>query len=82
MRGWVERPDAIRVEAWDEKGEKQDFTLEGFPAVVMQHECDHLDGILYVDRIEDTTRFAYEEEANRFLDLAGEDLEEEEESEG
>jgi len=82
LRGWVERPDTIRVEAWNEKGEKQDFTLEGFPAVVLQHECDHLDGILYVDRIEDTTRFAYEEEANRFLDLAGEDLDEEEESEG
>jgi len=82
MRGWVERPDAIRIEAWNEKGEKLDFTLEGFPAVVMQHECDHLDGILYVDRIEDMTRFAYEEEANRFLDLAGDDLEEEEESEG
>ena len=81
MRGWVERPDAIRVEAWDEKGEKQDFTLEGFPAVVMQHECDHLDGILYVDRIEDMTRFAYEEEADRFLDLTGEDLDEDEESE-
>ena len=79
MRGWVERPDRIRVEAWNEKGELQDFTLEGFPAVVMQHECDHLDGVLYVDRIEDTTRFAYEEEAARFLDLAGEDLEGEDE---
>ena len=82
MRGWVERPAAVRVEAWDEKGEKQDFTLEGFPAVVIQHECDHLDGILYVDRIEDTTRFAFEEEASRFLDLAGADLEAEEESGG
>jgi peptide deformylase len=45
----------------------------------MQHECDHLDGVLYVDRIEDTTRFAYEEEAARYLDLAGGDLEGEEE---
>ncbi len=47
--------------------------------MVMQHECDHLDGILYVDRIEDMTRFAYEEEADRFLDLTGEDLEDQEE---
>ena len=62
-----------------EKGETVEFELEGFPAIVMQHECDHLDGVLYVDRIEDTTRFAYEEEAARFLDLAGEDLEGEEE---
>jgi len=82
LRGWVERPDKVRIEAWNEKGEKLDFTLEGFPAVVMQHEVDHLDGVLYVDRIEDTTRFAYEEEAARFLDLAGDELEAEEGSGG
>jgi len=77
MRGWVERPASVRIEALNEKGEKLDFTLEGFPAVVIQHECDHLDGVLYVDRIEDTTKFAYEEEAERYLDIAGEDLEDE-----
>jgi len=82
MRGWVERPASIRVAAWNEKGEKLDFSLEGFPAVVVQHECDHLDGILYVDRIEDTTKFAYEEEAERFLDMVGEDMEEDEEPAG
>ena len=75
MRGWVERPQGIRVTAWNERGEKNEFTLEGFPAVVTQHECDHLDGVLYVDRIEDMTRFAYEEEAERFLDLAESDME-------
>ena len=75
MRGWVERPQGIRVTAWNERGEKQEFTLEGFSAVVTQHECDHLDGVLYVDRIEDMTRFAYEEEAERFLDLAESDME-------
>jgi peptide deformylase len=77
MRGWVERPASIKVVAFNEKGEKLDFALEGFPAVVMQHECDHLDGILYVDRIEDTTKFAYEEEAERYLDLEGQDLDDE-----
>ena len=82
MRGWVERPASIKVVAWNEKGEKIDFALEGFPAVVIQHECDHLDGILYVDRIEDTTKFAYEEEAERFLDMAGQDMEEDEEPAG
>lgn len=75
MRGWVERPQEIRVTAWNERGEKNEFTLEGYPAVVIQHECDHLDGVLYVDRIEDMTRFAYEEEAERFLDLAEPDME-------
>ena len=73
LRGWVERPASIEVTAWNEKGEKIDFALEGFPAVVIQHECDHLDGVLYVDRIEDMTRFGFEEEAERFLDLAGEE---------
>jgi peptide deformylase len=78
MRGWVERPASVKVTAWNEKGEKLDFALEGFPAVVIQHECDHLDGVLYVDRIEDTKRFAYEEEAERYLDLADQDMDEEE----
>ena len=36
LRGWVERPASIRVVAWNEKGEKIDFALEGFPAVVIQ----------------------------------------------
>ncbi len=67
LRGWVERPATIKVTAYDETGEQSEFTLEGFPAVVMQHECDHLEGILYVDRIEDMGRFSYEEEADRFL---------------
>lgn len=78
MRGWVERPALIQVKAYNAKGQVEEFTLEGFPAVVMQHECDHLDGILYVDRIEDMTRFGYEEEAARYLDLAGEEMEDEE----
>ena len=82
MRGWVERPASIKVAAWNEKGEKIDLSLEGFPAVVIQHECDHLDGILYVDRIEDMTKFAFEQEAERFLDTVGEDMEEEEEPAG
>jgi len=82
MRGWVERPASIKITAWNEKGEKTDFSLEGFPAVVIQHECDHLDGILYVDRIEDTTKFAYEDEAQRFLEMAELDMDEDEEPAG
>ena len=82
MRGWVERPASIKVAAWNEKGEKLDFALEGFPAVVLQHECDHLDGILYVDRIEDMTKFAFEEEAERFFEMADEDTEKDEEPAG
>lgn len=68
LRGWVERPDKINVRGFNEQAQKLDFDLDGYPAIVMQHECDHLDGVLYVDRIEDKAKFAFEEEANRYLD--------------
>jgi len=74
MRGWVERPQKVTVKAYDEQGKLSEFVLEGFPAVVMQHECDHLDGVLYVDRLADTRRFGFEEEAERFFDMHDEDL--------
>ncbi len=69
LRGYVERPAHIRVKAYNERGEEQEFELEGFPAVVMQHECDHLDGILYPDRVEDRSKLGFEEEVQRFHDL-------------
>ncbi len=68
LRGWVERPAKIRVKAYNEKGLQEEFVLDGFPAVVTQHECDHLDGVLYVDRISDMTRFGFEAEADRYLE--------------
>ncbi len=49
MRGLVERPDHIRVDALSRYGEPIAYELQGFPAVVTQHECDHLDGVLYID---------------------------------
>lgn len=73
LRGYVERSAHIRVKALNEKGERQEFELKGFPAVVMQHECDHLDGVLYVDRIEDMNKLGFEDEVHRFHDLGGGD---------
>ncbi len=73
LRGWVERPAKVRVKAYNEKGQLEEFDLEGFPAIVTQHECDHLQGVLYVDRITDMTRFAFEAESERFLDIDDED---------
>jgi len=78
LRGWVERPASVKVEAYDSTGEEVTFTLEGFPAVVIQHECDHLQGVLYVDRIKDMTKFAFEKEADRYFE---EDLDEDTEQE-
>jgi len=51
MRGLVERPDHVRVEALDRAGNPIAYELRGFPAVVVQHECDHLDGVIYVDKV-------------------------------
>jgi peptide deformylase len=73
MRGYVERPSAVDVKAFNEKGERVELALSGFPAVVVQHECDHLDGTLYVDRLKDSRLFAYEEEAERFLNVTREE---------
>lgn len=48
--GTVERPERIRIRALDMSGEEQTYDLSGFDAVVMCHECDHLEGILYTDK--------------------------------
>lgn len=50
-RGLVERPDSIRVESLDRDGDERILEISGHGAVVIQHECDHLDGTLYVDRM-------------------------------
>jgi peptide deformylase len=67
LRGFVERPQHIRVEALDLDGQPQAFELQGFPATVFQHEFDHLDGTLYIDRIADSRDLSFEEEFTRYL---------------
>ena len=65
LRGAVARPTKISVQALDRNGEQISLLLEGFSAVVAQHECDHLDGILYVDRVE-TQTLAYMDEYRKY----------------
>ena len=48
--GTVERPERIKITALDLDGNRQEYEFEGFDAVVMCHEYDHLDGILYTDK--------------------------------
>ena len=48
--GTVKRPEKITIQALDKDGKKQTYELEGFEAIVMCHENDHLDGILYTDK--------------------------------
>jgi peptide deformylase len=67
LRGFVERPQAIRVDYLDTAGNEQSLELEGFLATVFQHEFDHLDGKLYLDRLSDTRLLAFEEEFMRYL---------------
>lgn len=62
LRGLVPRFRNIRYQGYDEQGAPIDRTVNGFHARVVQHECDHLDGILYPMRIRDMTRFGFTEE--------------------
>jgi len=56
--GPVERPLEVELEGYNEKGEKRTVRADGFYARVLQHEIDHLDGILYVDRMKDMRSFS------------------------
>jgi peptide deformylase len=62
LRGSVPRHTRLRYTGLDPFGQPIDRTVEGFHARVVQHECDHLDGILYPQRIRDMTRFGFNEE--------------------
>jgi peptide deformylase len=62
MRGYVERPSHIIYRGFDQFGKLIECEAQGFHAVVVQHECDHLDGILYPSRIQDMSLFGFEEE--------------------
>jgi peptide deformylase len=59
MRGVVPRFLRLRYKGFDESGAEIDRTVEGFHARVVQHECDHLDGILYPMRMRDMSLFGF-----------------------
>jgi len=61
LRGVVPRWSRLRYEGFDAAGARIDRTVDGFHARVVQHECDHLWGILYPMRIKDFTRFGFTE---------------------
>jgi peptide deformylase len=70
MRGVVPRYARLRYAGVDQSGAAIDRTVSGFHARVVQHECDHLIGVLYPMRIRDLSRFGYTEVL--FPELAGE----------
>ena len=67
LRGWVERPQHIRVRHLDLQGQAREIEARGFLATIFQHEFDHLDGRLYVDRVTDSTRLVFEDEYVRYI---------------
>jgi peptide deformylase len=62
LRGLVPRYKRLRYRGSDQYGAPIDRTVADFHARVVQHECDHLDGVLYPQRIEDMTSFGFQEE--------------------
>ena len=66
MRGLVPRYQRIRYRGVDERGESFEREVDGFHARVVQHECDHLDGILYPMRVDNMREFGFEDELLRF----------------
>ena len=73
MRGWVPRWLALRYSGFDQAGRHFSRDVDGFHARVVQHEVDHLDGILYPRRIRDLTRFGFIDALFPGSDLADED---------
>jgi len=61
LRGLVTRHKNLRYTGFDQHGKPLDRTVSGFHARVVQHECDHLDGILYPMRLRDIRLLGFEE---------------------
>ena len=73
MRGWVPRWSRLKYAGFDQHGSRFERTVGGFHARVVQHECDHLDGILYPMRIRDLSKFGFNEALFPEQDLPPED---------
>ena len=66
LRGRVSRTIEIRVRALDRHGRQLSMTASGFPARVIQHETDHLDGVLFLDRMTSLESLTYLAEYARY----------------
>lgn len=67
LRGLVPRHPAVRVRALDRAGNPLDYLAEGFEARIVQHEFDHLNGVVFLDRMRDFQSLAFYEEWERYL---------------
>jgi peptide deformylase len=66
LRGRVPRASAVSVRAYDRHGKRIEITAKGLPARVIQHEYDHLDGILFFDRMPTLATLTFMDEYQRF----------------
>lgn len=65
LHGVVPRSGRVRLEALDARGRAYAEELEGFAARVCQHECDHLDGVVFLDRMRDFSSLCFGDEYRR-----------------
>jgi peptide deformylase len=66
IRGRVTRARAIKVRAYDRRGDRVELQAHDFPARVIQHETDHLDGVLFFDRMRSLDSLTFLEEYSRY----------------
>lgn len=64
----VTRPERVKVSAYDLSGQEIEKELEGLEARVVQHETDHLEGVLFIDRLSETSKIAVREKLEEFED--------------
>ena len=77
VRGRVPRAQEISVKAYDRKGRRIQMTARGFTARVIQHETDHLDGVLFLDRMESLETLTFLDEFGRYWSPRDRDVPEE-----
>jgi peptide deformylase len=64
--GQIARPEQIQVQAYDQNGNEINLTADGLLARVIQHEYDHLNGTLFVDRLDDSEKRRIEDQIEEF----------------
>lgn len=67
LRGLVPRHPAVRVRGLDRHGKAVSYVAQGFEARIIQHEYDHLNGVVFLDRMRDLRSLAFEEEWQKYL---------------
>jgi peptide deformylase len=78
IRGLVPRATEIRVQGYDRTGRRVAFSAKGLPARVIQHETDHLDGVLFLDRMRSLDTLTFFDEYQRHWSRPDDDKDEEE----